>query len=385
MDSDKSQGSVRRPRLIARPQLPEGPLKHLKDTLYQLYLDASAPSLDEITSWIAADDTLPGAPERDTVRRCLGSPELPANQHDVSSIAAVLARQARWDPSEAQALVRRLWVNARMVNPLGRPVRDLTDPLALRVHPVIDVPNAPAELPIYLRRRHDDALSALLRTAMDHPVMIVIVGESSTGKTRAAYEAVHNLLPDWNLHYPIAPSKPEALVDALGGDRLTPKTVLWLDELREYFIPTGGERAAAHLHDFLQHSGAFAVIATIWPDDWDLLTTDPTPDAAAPYPQARDLLRGIAHRIDIDGTFDHAQLAKALKNDSRLRQAYDATERHDQITQYLAAGFALTEWYAAIRTKYPAAWAVITACMDAHRLGHLNRKRSGPWACCCGA
>ena len=370
MDSDKSQASIRRARLIARPQLPEGPLKHLKDMLYQLYLDAGAPSLDQITSWIAADDTLPGAPERDTVRRCLGAPELPANQHDITSITAVLARAARWDPDEAQARARALWVDARMVSPLGRPVRDLTDPLALKVHPVIDAPNAPVELPTYLRRCHDSTLSALLRTAQDRPVMVVIVGESSTGKTRAAYEAVRDLLPDWNLHYPIAPSKPKALIDALGSDRLLPKTVLWLDELREYLIPAGGEEAAAHLHDFLQYSGAFAVIATIWPADWDLLTTDPTPDASAPYPQARDLLRSAAHRIDIDGTFDHTQLAEAMKNDSRLRQAYDSTEQHDQITQYLAAGFALTEWYATIHTKYPGAWAVITASMDAHRLGH---------------
>jgi tetratricopeptide (TPR) repeat protein len=257
-----------------------------------------------------------------------------------------------------------------MVNPLGRPIRELTDPLALRVHPVIDAPNEPAELPVYLRRRHDEILSTFLGAAQERPVMVTIVGESSTGKTRAAYEAVCNLPSDWNLYYPIAPSKPKALIDALHSDRLIPKTVLWLDELREYLIPTGGEEAAAHLHDFLQRTGPFMVVATIWPQDWSLLTTDPTPEAAAPYPQARDLMRSVAHRIDIDATFDQAELVEAVRNDSRMRQAYHSTTEHNQITQYLAAGFALTEWYATIGSEYPGAWAIVTACMDAHRFGH---------------
>jgi hypothetical protein len=51
-------------------------LRELKDLLYEVYLAAGAPSLDEIAADIAAADALPGAPGRDTVRRCIGAPRI---------------------------------------------------------------------------------------------------------------------------------------------------------------------------------------------------------------------------------------------------------------------------------------------------------------------
>jgi hypothetical protein len=205
---DKPSAPIRRPRPISRPRLHDGPLKQLKDLLYQLYLDAGAPSMDDIATWISADDNLPGAPERDSIRRCIGSAEPPPNQHDVVSIAAVLARAARWNIDDAQVRIRSLWVKAHLVVPLGTPVQELSNPIVLKVHPVIDVPGAPEGLPSYLPRAHDEVLSTVLASASDCAVMVTIVGESSTGKTRAAYEAVRRILPDWNLYYPISPSKP---------------------------------------------------------------------------------------------------------------------------------------------------------------------------------
>ncbi|WP_435588908.1 hypothetical protein [Micromonospora chalcea] len=370
MSRDKPEPTVRRPRAIAQPRLPVGALRRLKDLLYGLYLDAGAPSLDQITSWIAADDALPGAPERDTVRRCIGSTDLPANQHDVVSIAAVLARAAGWDVQEAKGRVRALWVEARLVVPLGQPVGEYTDAVALKVHPVIDAPGAPAALPKYLTRRHDQLLSEVLERAEDQPVMAVLVGGSSTGKTRAAFEAVHRTLPDWRLYHPIAPSKMNALIDALKGERLAARTVLWLDELREYLGPAGGEEAAARLHELLTGSTPIAVVATIWPDDWAHLAQEGTQDVPAPYPQARDLLRTIGQRIDIDEQFNVAELQEAAREDPRLRQAFDSTASKGQITQYLAAGFALIETYKTLEAANPGAWALLTAAMDAHRFGH---------------
>jgi hypothetical protein len=117
----KSGGQVRRPRAIGRPRVPPGPLADLKALVYQLYLEAGTPTLDEIAAWIAADEDedLTGWPGRDTISRIIGDAGLPASQADVVTVVSVLARAARWDRREAAARARRLWVAARMATSVG--------------------------------------------------------------------------------------------------------------------------------------------------------------------------------------------------------------------------------------------------------------------------
>ncbi len=81
----------RRPRPLAPPRLPPGALREFKRHLYRLYLTAGAPALETVVDSIAGDDTLPGAPGKDTVHRIIGGTRLPG-LHDVRSVAAVLAR-----------------------------------------------------------------------------------------------------------------------------------------------------------------------------------------------------------------------------------------------------------------------------------------------------
>jgi hypothetical protein len=113
MSSDEKSGSQ---RAIKRPRVPPGPLADLKALLYQLYLEAGTPTLDEIAAWIAADEDedLPGAPGRDTVARIIGSAAMPPTQADLVTVVTVLARAARWDPGDAARRARDLWVAARM-------------------------------------------------------------------------------------------------------------------------------------------------------------------------------------------------------------------------------------------------------------------------------
>jgi len=77
----------------------------------------------------------------------------------------------------------------------------------LGVHQAITTDNAgsgPAlpELTNYVLRAHDRRLRELL-AAPAQPVMLMLVGGSSTGKTRAAFEAVRECLPDWSLLRPV--------------------------------------------------------------------------------------------------------------------------------------------------------------------------------------
>jgi hypothetical protein len=112
-DPESERSSVRQPRPISRPQIAPGPLADLKGLLYDLYLSAGAPTLGEITAAVDEDDDLAGAPRRDTIRRCLASSDVPANQHDVTAIVTVLARGGGQDPVPLCREARQLWAEAR--------------------------------------------------------------------------------------------------------------------------------------------------------------------------------------------------------------------------------------------------------------------------------
>ncbi|WJV47144.1 hypothetical protein [Streptomyces flavofungini] len=375
MSGDKRRETTRRPRVIARPPVSAGPLRDLKDLLYKLYLDADAPTMEAVAAAIAEDDGLLGAPSKDTVHRCLVSTEVPPNQADVAAVAVVLARMAAWDPNDAQARARDLWVQARMAGPLGQSIAEC-DPMALEVHRAIDAPlvDDGAELPrlpTYVPRAHDQKLREVVdRAAAGITGIAVLVGGSSTGKTRACWEAVQHLPAGWRLWHPINPSHPEAALEHLPA--IGPRTVVWLNEAQHYLDTSGesGEQIAARLRDVMRDPdrAPILVLGTLWPDHWDALTAAPSSgDAPHAHVQARALLSGTAIRVP--ARFDEAALQSlqtASVGDARLRQAVEQAQQ-GRITQYLAGGPALVERY---ETAPPAARALVNAAMDARRLGH---------------
>jgi tetratricopeptide (TPR) repeat protein len=260
--------------------------------------------------------------------------------------------------------------------PLGRPIHELTDPFALEVHRAIDVPDGTTPLPAlpaYVERDHDRQLRAVVeRAASGHSAAAMLVGGSSTGKTRACWEAVQTLPQDWRLWHPIDPSRPAAAVDALSA--VGPRTVIWLNEAQHYLLtPTSplGERVAAGLRELLRDPsrGPILLLGTIWPEYWATLTTPPAPDREGedPHAQARVLLTGID--ISVPDAFTepglHAVKA-AAKADPRLAEAA-ARAADGRITQFLAGGPAVLERY---RNAPAAAKALIEGAMDARRLGH---------------
>ena len=91
----------------------------------------------------------------------------------------------------------------------GRPAGQW-DPVELGVHQVI----GGGPMPAYVRRPHDELLRAVLDPAVPASRLVVVRGGSSTGKTRAAYEAVAARLAGWQLDYPLDPG---ALKAAAGG------------------------------------------------------------------------------------------------------------------------------------------------------------------------
>ncbi len=80
MTADEPRPPMRRARKLSRAEVPPGPVRELRDAFYDLYLRADSPTLDTLAEQIAADDTLTGAPRRDTVNRIISGRDMPAKQ-----------------------------------------------------------------------------------------------------------------------------------------------------------------------------------------------------------------------------------------------------------------------------------------------------------------
>ncbi|MEU2956400.1 hypothetical protein [Streptomyces xanthochromogenes] len=328
----------------------------------------------------------------------LAGQSVPSQQRVVQFLIAHLAEQARLaGRAGAPAGWLGLWegaVEERRKRRGGRPARPSAGsgpalPVPVRgryvaelqpqeafsaweVHRPVDVPAAvPGSLPLYVRRAHDEVLRAAVgQAAGGTSRMVVLVGESSSGKTRACWEAAAGLPAEWRLWHPLDPSPAQALANAL-REGIAPRTAIWLNELQRYVgeqAGAGSEQAAAGLRNLLQDStsGPVLVLATVWPEFFSALTAPPVPGRPDPYPQARSLLEGTA--LHVPGAFDTQALQDAQTvggHDPRLADALAHTA-DGRITQYMAGAAALLERY---RTAPPAARAVISAAMDASRLG----------------
>ena len=183
----------------------------------------------------------------------------------------------------------------------GRPVRRW-DPVELGVHQVI----GGGPMPAYIRRPHDELLRAVLDPAVAASRLVVVRGGSSTGKTRAAYEAVADRLADWQLDYPLDPGALTARLEA----GIPARTVLWLGELRQYADADGGAAVLGRLADLLQGEGRL-VITTMWPEQWNAYTAAARagPSAADPAGTAGRLLERLPELTGSDPAADRSRPA----------------------------------------------------------------------------
>ncbi|WP_406346978.1 sel1 repeat family protein [Streptomyces sp. NBC_00648] len=253
-----------------------------------------------------------------------------------------------------------------------RPVRSWT-PKRLGVHPAI--PGHPTTqdrtgfvLPAYVPRPHDDHLHARLVAAVANreSLLVVVRGESCTGKTRTGVEALKAAPDDFQLLFP---TDADSLLAMLAADALGPRTVLWLNEAQHYLNGPVGEAVAAALLRRLDGDGPFIALATLWPDHDSALTIAPATSSDDPHRQARTLL-AQGDYVHLPNSFaDHLDaVRRAAAHDASLNAALE--NGGTSITQVLAAGPDLVARYEhpdgphGIYSK-----ALLSAAMDAHRLG----------------
>ncbi|MEV8038563.1 hypothetical protein, partial [Streptomyces sp. NPDC086182] len=257
----------------------------------------------------------------------------------------------------------------------GRPI-DQWDPHDLEVHPAGPAADGRARdttavLPGYVRRAHDEVLDEAVR-AVGHgrSRMLVLVGTSSTGKTRACWEAIQPLAQqDWRLWHPLAPTRVEGALEDLG--RVQPYTVIWLNEAQHYLGDTGTkERVAAALHTLLTDPARMPVLilGTLWPEHKLTFTGLPAPGEKDLYSRVRELLAGRTLAVPDRFTPEELRAASLLAKDGDRLLADTLTRAHTdgRVTQDLAGAPELLRRY---EDSTPAARALLEAAMDARRLG----------------
>ncbi|MGW7047014.1 hypothetical protein ACWGDT_30860 [Streptomyces avermitilis] len=360
---------------------PEAALKEVRRRLKRKY-ESDGRNQDQLASAAGY--------ERPAVNQAMSMNARPPS----GKLVAALARALRFSKSDIDEMLELLaFAREGLKNPppqgreprhreggvalLGRLITEW-DPLDLEVHPAAPSTETPGgtraqygKLPAYIPRPHDDVLTALVTEAQEgNSRMGVLVGWSSTGKTRACWEAVQPLASDgWRLWHPTGPSRVDAALAGL--EHVTPRTVVWLNDAQHILGPdqNKGERTAAALTELLRDEtrAPILILGTLWPVHAESLTQMPRTTGVAPYPQARALLSH--RRIDVPDQFDARALDQARKRaEAGDRQWADVLRRAPQgrIAQDFAGCLELVHRY---RELARPAQAVLDAAMDARRMG----------------
>ena len=260
-------------------------------------------------------------------------------------------------------------------------VRDVTDPTILGVHPAIfapvhagpagtvPVPGGPSvdrRVPAYVPRDID----VRLRESVAAGGFVLLIGDSTAGKTRAMFEAVASTCPG---HFLLVPGGRDALPAAVTEATKQYKWVLWLDDL-ERFLGIGGLSGTA-VARLTALPGDHAIVGTLRAAEHARLTeivAGVGDDQAAP--SARDARDVIDHAT----TFRLPRLFSASEQmsardrdwDPRIADAIAHAEGYG-IAEYLAAGPGLLNaWLDAWAPgMHPRAAALISAAVDCRRAG----------------
>ncbi len=254
-----------------------------------------------------------------------------------------------------------------MVRPAGAVQAGEVDPRLLGVHAAISVSGVPDEvLPEYVPRDVDNGefgIRTKVATAKQRGGFVLLVGGSSVGKTRCATQAVKELLPDWWLVHPAGPGEVAALAAAPSA-----RTVVWLDELQRYVNGEHGLTGGV-VRALLGPPYPAVIIGTLWPELYFAYTTPPAPGAADPHACEREVMK-LADVVRVGSEFGPAEQGRARAaavRDRRLAIALEAAGYG--LTQTLAAAPQLVARWEDARTASPYGWAVLTAALDAARLG----------------
>ncbi|MFJ9782664.1 hypothetical protein ACIRSS_23995 [Amycolatopsis sp. NPDC101161] len=342
-------------------------LPQLADALEQLRRDRSLSlqGLADAAAKLPARGRRRPALPRSTASDLLNAKSVPEAETVMTFLAACGIHDEQAQRPWLQALERAATQHQRRPPGAVR-VRDAR-PRMLGVHAAIQTPQSPedtqpglgeGELPLYVLRDFDADLRTKLTLAAQQGGFVLLVGDSSVGKTRALFEAVKATMSDWWL---LHPSDAEPLREFAA--RPTGRTVVWLDELQDYLDFAGGV-PAGQIRELIARG--VVLVATCWPGEHNKRMALPDDGHSEPYANDRRLL-DLADALHVPAAFSPLERRRAedfAGTDPRIRVALDT---HDAgFTQVMAAGPELIRHW----NQAPAyAKAIMTAALDARRVG----------------
>ncbi|MFJ6507322.1 MULTISPECIES: tetratricopeptide repeat protein [unclassified Streptomyces] len=283
--------------------------------------------------------------------------------------AATVSLQTEWHRRTETARRRPRSLAIHSPGGLFPLVRDLHDPVAVGVHPAesVEQNGSVDRVPTYVSRDIEPHLHAALRRGG----FVLLVGESTAGKTRAAFEAIRLLHPDYHF---AAPSTREAVEVLLDDWEAVDRCVVWLDDLERFLGPGG--LTISTLNRLLIRGRRVLVLATMRSHEYDRYRdraeTESAGSAQEVWRQGRAVLRQaqVVH-VERRWTSTERERVRAVITDPRLTRALAGDERFG-VAELLAAGPELVEaWqHAWTPGHHPRGAAVVAAAVDARRAGY---------------
>jgi hypothetical protein len=256
-------------------------------------------------------------------------------------------------------------------------VSELSDPTALGVHPS-GFPHKngyTVDQPKYIERDIDRRLHGLLHGRQR---FILILGESTAGKTRTAYEAIRECLSG---HIFIEPISRDSISAALQAAQMHGQTVVWLDDLENYLGPNGLTITA--VQRMIRDTGA-VLIATMRTEEHAHYSAR---EGSRLTGADRDVWRAERSvvqmaapvRLERRWSPEERQRARRYVRDSRIDRALRGSDRFG-LAEILAAGPELLDsWRNAwVPGANPRGAAIVAMAVDCRRFG-LRRTVPQQW------
>ena len=247
---------------------------------------------------------------------------------------------------------------------------EITDRALLGIHPSIPLPpgadtSLSPDLPLYIPRDLDADLRAWITAHHESGGFLLLVGPAASGKSRCAYELVHDMLADWPM---FMPSTSAHITDYFEANPAPGKLVVWLNETQKFLGPKG--LTVATVRHILALPWPVTIIGTMWPQRYDTLAGPPDMALGDANEDSREILTMLAERKDLLPRFSNAELDRAASlatRDPRIGEAVSETGSWN-LTETLAAAPDLISRWLNAADLYGA--AVITAAVIARRCGH---------------
>lgn len=249
-------------------------------------------------------------------------------------------------------------------------VRD-ADPLVFGVHKTRQDANK-GTIPEYIDRDIDGKVEEIVNDAVTNGGLVLLAGDSASGKTRTAFSAMAKLLPDYRVINPPRGVDFRNLIDTIHGKHK--KYMLWLDDLEGYI---GIQGLQPDIVDNLTSQNV-AIISTIRHEQLDHFRRTSTggnqnfrnePTKQAAYVGSRII--NIAKIVDVPRKWSMEEIKRAsYSEDDRIREALEQSHTYG-VAEYVAAGPQLLEdWKRAFRVGgNPRGAALVSAAIDLARAG----------------